>query len=953
MNAVMSVRLMTIAAGLALAAAGVLPAVGRSARAAAPMPSATSPLGISTAVRAPDPNPGSDPDPGLGPSPDPSSQRPAEPPLPFEDSAPRRALVRLDFEENESFPREIPLGWQRVLTSRSGPPGFPDFGTVEAVRGVGRRSGDSDGGWAVRFRVDGASMALACDPRRVTATPGAQLLASAWARTSGLRHAGGRLSLQFANAQGEPFGPIHSSEVVRSESGWRRLRVVPPVAPEGTAGAVVWLEVVQPRALKSGDEARFEVAPSDVRGEALFDDVEVWQLPTVTFEAEGLGVVQPGGRPRLSVRCNDPASATTIAAIRVRDASGVDVHAETAELDAGRARVLTMPALPTGWYEAEARFTSGAEVVATRHARFAILPNDPFEPDEPPRFGVSLGSLRMPIDPALDLARAAFVVLPAWSAETDSRTPRNELERLRAMVSRLLDRRVEPMFRLAAVPAPLAREQRVDVDDVAGLFALDESRWLPALEPWLLAFGQQVDEWVLGDAPAAGDPAAVARDVESVASAMGRAIAGPSVGLPWLPSEPFAGPVARAMTAGRHTLELVADPAWRESAAEAYAGFPTGPRGMVRIVPLPPGLVDEYSRAIDIAVRAIDAWRAGFDSVSVDVRADSMPPIPGPPLELAAWRQISTRLCGRNFVREVPVAEGVRAILADGPRGTVLVVWSEAAGDVEVSVDLGSAPVAATDLWGRSSTIPPAPEGHRIRIGREPIFIEGVGREACLLRAGFRVEPGFAAARRATQDATLVLANPWKSAMTGTVSVLAPDALGLEPKVQRFSIEPLGEGRIPVSFSVPFALEAGHVPVRVLVEGMAGEPFAARLSATLEVGYRDVRVEHGWRLARSIESGAVDLVLTTRVTNLTERPLDVEAFAAADGYTQTKKPVTGLAPGQSAVRVFHFAAGARHLSGREIRAGVQDSDGDVRLLRRVPIPPLLPPETRLAAGEEQ
>jgi hypothetical protein len=50
-----------------------------------------------------------------------------------------------------------------------------------------------------------------------------------------------------------------------------------------------------------------------------------------------------------------------------------------------------------------------------------------------------------------------------------------------------------------------------------------------------------------------------------------------------------------------------------------------------------------------------------------------------------------------------------------------------------------------------------------------------------------------------------------------------------------------------------------------------------------------------------------------------------------------------LSPGASSVRVFHFASGARRLSGRDIRVGVHDTDADIRHLIRVPIPPILPP----------
>jgi hypothetical protein len=388
----------------------------------------------------------------------------------------------------------------------------------------------------------------------------------------------------------------------------------------------------------------------------------------------------------------------------------------------------------------------------------------------------------------------------------------------------------------------------------------------------------------------------------------------------------------------------VVDPAWRENSGEVYAGLPNGPRGLARIQPLPPGTVDDRSRAVDLALRALDAWRAGFDSIAVEVRSDLAQPVPGPPIELAAWRQLSQKLTGRRFVTDITLAPGVRAMLADGARGPALVVWSDAVdGTSEIVADLGNASVLFTDLWGRSAKISPTQRGHVLKLGREPAFIEGIDPNLLRLRKTFRVEPGFALSRRAPQDAALVLGNPWATAISGTVTVLGPEALQISPRSQSFTIPAGGEAKLPIRFSVPRSLPSGQPMLTVLVQGTANEPFRATLEAPIELGNRAVRLEPEWRLARSIESGSVDVVLTLRVTNISTQSIDVEAFAVADGYTQSRKPITGLAPGATAVRVFHFAAGAQRLSGRDIRTGVHDPTLDARALVSVPIPPLLPP----------
>ncbi|MFM1823090.1 MAG: hypothetical protein RI967_1356, partial [Planctomycetota bacterium] len=171
------------------------------------------------------------------------------------------------------------------------------------------------------------------------------------------------------------------------------------------------------------------------------------------------------------------------------------------------------------------------------------------------------------------------------------------------------------------------------------------------------------------------------------------------------------------------------------------------------------------------------------------------------------------------------------------------------------------------------------------------------------------------------------------------------------PRTHRFEIAPGGEARLPVTLAIPRSLAAGPFEVLVEIDGEAREPFTARLSARVETGHRGVRVEHRWRLARSVERGGVDLVLTLGITNLTDAAIDLEAFAAADGFLQSRKPVTNLAPGATATRTFHFADGARRLSGRDIRAGVHDAESDARLLERIAIPPLLPPTAAFAGAD--
>lgn len=910
-------------------------------------------VAASTAVASPQARP-------AAPNTPPASTKTRESIATRDDGVPRRLVARFDFEENAVFPKEIPTGFYRALSrldadtggglapptgGEHGVPGLRDFGRIETVRGVGRAPSKGEPGWAVRFAVDGASMLLASEPSRVSIVPGSQLMIRAWGRSESLNYAGLRLSVRFHDREGRGLPGVYSSAMLRSEGSWRMLAVEPPPAPPEAVGMALWLEIVQPSTVRDIDEP-YQVATDDVSGFAYFDDIEVWQVPTVVFEAESGGVVSPGARARLSLRCSDPSVTRTTAVVTVRDANDALVYQSTLDVPGDRSASLEVPALATGWYEATVAFLQGSSEVSRKNARFTVLPDENFDSDDPPRFGTNFAIRDERILPAIELSRSNFAVLPVWTAATDIRDSKREIEALRALLSKLIDRRVDTMFRIAQVPASLARQNRVDIDDALALFALEETHWRPTLEPWLLAFGQQVDQWMIGSAPVDGTRGDVAARVESLAGAMRTAIAGPSVGLPWSPSEQLPAELRDTVLRGRHLVEVVVDPAWRENEGEIYHGLPLGPRGMARIQPLSAGVVDDRARAVDLALRAIDAWRAGFDSIAVDVRPDGVQAVPGPPIELAAWRQLALKLSGRRFVADIPLDPGIRCMLADGPRGPVLVAWSDVVDrPVEISADLGSGQISLTDLWGRTSKVSLTSRGHVFKIGREPTFIEGIDAKLCELRRGFRVEPAIALSRRAPQEGALVLANPWPTAMNGTLSVTGPEKLEITPRTHSFTIPAGGEVRLPISFSVPRSFPAGVTPITVSMQGTATEPFRATMSAALQLGSTSVKVEPEWRLARSIESGSVDIVLTLRVTNISAQPIDVEAFAVADGYTQNRKPISSLEPGATAVRVFHFASGAQRLSGRDIRAGVHDTLLDARHLLRVSIPPLLPPAT--------
>ncbi len=879
-------------------------------------------------------------------------------------AAGRRLLKRFDFEGAEEFPTEMPPGFYRVLTSESGQPGYPPFGRVGLVRRDAGWSEDGAGApvpkghWALSFQLDGSAIAVASSPSLIPLTARARPQVSAVVHTRGLASAGVRVTARFVDAGGTALEGVWATAPVRSEHGWRKVEMELPEAPEGATAMTVEVAVIQPDGASGVDGLP---ARRDVTGSVWVDDLVVWQLPTADFTATEDGIFDANIEPTLTVACRDPIATNLSVRVVVRDVSGAVVVRKANALQNAQEWSLALGTLAPGWYSADALFFDEGQRIATRRAQFCVVGQDSLEVNQPPRFGVVFAPRaledRSRALAQASLARAAFAVLPIWNAETDLGGSDLLVHELRALTDGMFEQNIRPMFRIEGIPSSLATAEKLDTTQVIDLFAGDDRRWKGALEPWLIVFGQHVTHWFLGgEAPDPSTPE-LAPKLLRASNALRNFIAGPAIVTPWMPEEPMPVTMADELRAARSWVELPLAPGWSLSAGEApLSSLPPSDRLFATIEPLSATVGESQlgiaprDEAIDIALRAIDAWKCGISSIAVDAEVNTS--VPGPSIGVAAWRQLSTHLGGRTFVTDVPLGEGLRGVLADGPRGACLIAWNESRREgVSCNIALGRSVVTATDLWGRMQQIAPSEHGHTIALVREPVFLEGIEREVLQFRASVRVEPASIDARRAPQPISIVLRNPWKHQISGTLLLPQVDDADLAPRAVPFSIQPSMEARVEVALGVPRSRPSGEIDLHPVARVSGAEEYSIPLCAVVETGFEKVSLESSWRLAKSVESDRIDLVVTTRVTNVSAGPLDVEAFAVADGYTQNCKPIEDLQPGQTAIRVFHFPGGARKLSGRDVRVGVQDSNLDARLLKLLPIPPFIPPSAVVGAGD--
>ncbi len=862
-------------------------------------------------------------------------------PRPADLSSLRRLVRQFDFEDPERFPTEMPRDWYRLLTTASGRPGFPDFGTISLSDSVAR-----EGKWSLQYKVVGGSMSTALPPGIIRIFPGSRYRMSVWVRSEGLQHATLRMIARLHDRDGRATGDEYETTPLRSEGEWTQVRIDLPEVPAYASDMSIELELTQPSTPQSATEHRLT---DDITGSAWFDDLEIWQIPSIRFGSTNAAQVFAGDGPReIEIELRDLVSDELTADIVLRDIDGAVVHSARMPLPGAGALVkVPLPPVEPGAYTASLAVAADGIVLARRTIDIAVLDGgrDDRARGTVPRFGVLLPPVQ---DAELPLLRTIareldpdFVIVPAWPNDFDVARIDSRIAAMREFLDSLLDRRVEPMLAITSVPPALAAPRHLDRWQALAYFGADDAVSRANLEPWLLAFGQHVERWQIGDVRGEAVQRPLDRDqAVRIRSMLDERVAGPVL---LAPAEADRDDAPPPPGIARHVrIPWSARPADMASYVEQWRDAET-----VVAFELAPESITDRVRIDDLTLRALHAWRIGVRTMAIDLAwkpanvADSRPPsLRG---ESIAWREIGRALSGRTFAGELVLPPGLHGWLAEGTSPAVI-LWSDDAqgATTPLTMLLSNGPVTASDPFGRRTTLSPGPGGHVIAVSPTPQVVEGVDFPLMKLLATAHLEPHTLESRRSPQNAVVVIRNTFPVSMSGTLSIADQPNWDIAPRQQQFSIPPGGEGRIPLSIALPRSTTAGDHELLAKLEWVAGENYTTSVPLRMKVDWSDVDVRSSWRFARSVETGRIDVVVTVSVTNRGTASLDLEAFALARDYTQTRRPILKLGPGETAMRVFPFSDGARRLSGVSLIAGVSEMDGERRLTEQIAIPPLLP-----------
>ncbi len=836
-----------------------------------------------------------------------------------------RMLRWFDFEEAEAAPHEMPIHFYRVPAREQG---FPPFGRMRLSRETPHR-----GRWCFELELEGGSLAARVPGGVLPVLPGSDFVVEAWIRTEGLHHARARIVAEFFDATGNPIaGSRSAGPLLETAGAWTRTAIEMAGSDDSATDLVLEVQVLQPAQYLRPGEQEGEPRLQDLAGRVWFDDLIIWQRPRIELSTASPGnVIEPGEPVSLSLMVRDVLPGQLTAELRVEDFTGATVHAERFVLPQGTWRhELDLGSHDSGWYRAVLDVSDRREVVGTRAVNIVILPQ--------PRRGAAAAS------------RTRFgVVLPPSAMTGDARTTAQLIRRLgarsavlpasdtvsgntelRHLARELPGRNIELTLALTEPPAGASGV-------LVELLARDPKPYRELLSGVALSVGLEVPRWLIGT-PGALDSVPAQRLGEVLLAA--RRTIEQSIPAPILLVPFRAEDEAVELPPGFGHWFTVSWELRPESLEQYAANWPLGrSRVDVALELAPAGQYPPRQRVADLVLRMLHGWRAELPHVAFEAPWTRRPHSPAtvmPEPAYAVWRTVADELAGRSFGGELTVGDGLRCWILAGPSGdgSALVAWNEHAGaeDAALRMLLADGPVEIVDVFGNRRTVTRGAEGHEIPLGDLPVFIEGTDDRLARFRSSLTFRPDYVPARHQMHDCVAVLQNPWNIAISGTIRYEPPPEWSISPRTQRFSIQPGGQVELPISLRLGRGAITGPALVEADIDFAADGEYRIRAQAALEIGIDSIEFAAHWR------AEGRDLIVTQIVTNVGEKPLELQGYVSAPDIAQQRRPFAVIAPGRSAVRNFTLVDGVRLLAGRRIHVGVSEKDGTARLNHVLDIP---------------
>lgn len=884
---------------------------------------------------------------------------------------PRRLVHLFDFEEPENF-ESLPMNWfiiGRPAETSSNTffreplhhdlmekPGFPSYTQVrfdETHVLSGRRS--------FYLGLNGGSAGAFLEVGTIPAVPQSDYLITAAVRTEALRQASAYLCAYFVDRDGKRINAsVVESRPVRTRGQWTQVAIKLRGDVEGAVWIGLQLEIRQPMRPANDPLGEQRIMVKDLRGQAWFDDIAIWQLPRIEVATQSrVNLIRGPERPRLDISVRDLTSQELDVDLVVYDHTLRPAAIDRRELGPGAPRYWSWePDLPGfGWYLVDMQIrdqhpaedsASGAVAqapVARTFGAFTWLPAaPPIHSTDAERFQINAAGLPPRhfgfLTDLLDATGIRSMVVSVWDDDTTLANVEERKGQIDHMMQWLYLSGRNASLSLDPIPISLADAINSPAADPITVLSADRGQWLAYLTPTLLNHGQRVKRWFLGSPDQAygffiRDLPTVIQHIQTEFTSLAPA---PELVIPWRLDQSRRKDLPDSLY---YLMDVppsvVADqlPAYLEEWRDIKDKLTLSLRE-------PPATEVSHARRVtDLAIRMITAWEEQPGALSVSAlwteAAQRKAALVPDPL-LGVFANVAQQLAGRRVVGRLMLGGGIQAFVLDGPAGPALAAWSNRPGgpDSELNLYMGDAPVAV-DVWGNRTPIPLADRKHRLVVTDTPIFITGIDAQLALFRAGFMINDPFIESTQTLHDRVLTLTNPWPMTVSGNLQITGPQGWSSRPTRHMFSI-PAGRSiTLPISLQFPVSEVAGPKQLTARFEFTADQTMVVDMALPIEVGLKDVTMDATVALVRDKAGATEDATAAAVVTNTGNERLSLYVFANLQGQPIQERIIANLGPGETAVRRFHFPGAGQSLRDNAMRLGIREIDGPRMLNKRLSI----------------
>lgn len=885
---------------------------------------------------------------------------------------PKRLVHYFDFEERKLGNYEdLPMHW--YVTGRSPQSADPNFNRQPHHQALVKRDGfpewtdvrfDStaarSGKYGFKLGLNGGNAGAFLEIGTLPAVPTSDYQVNAWVKTEALDRAGARVVAYFIDMHGvEVPGSRTASAFLQRANDWTEVSL----KLTGDFPTAAWigleLEVLQPQTSLDDPLGKQQIVLRDVVGAAWFDDIGIWQLPHVEVSTQSpVNVIRGPQKPQLAVDVRDLTGQRLIAEVKIYDHRRRVVAQQERRIGAGEPMHWRWtPELPAfGWYMVDLVVVEDAPVTQVRGPIARTVSAMLWMPQPRPlpkadRYRFALAAEELPstelalLPGILDAAGIDSVVMSAWARDTTLDSLADRQQEIDDALRNILTAGRSVTMSLHPVPKELAEQEGVESSHPLNVLRSDQKAWMPYVAPVLMRQGQRVRHWQLGQSQNAeaffyGDLPALLSNVDREFSALAPQ---PKLILPWRLDQArrpdLSDEVVLAMDVPMAVTPEHIDAHLREwkTPASSYWLYLHEP---------PADAVAHEGRVTDLALRMIHGWEAGAAALALPKpwtaaleRRNAVWPDP----LLGVFSNVAQRLADRRLVGRLALGAGLDGMIFDAvpgsDRGGMLVAcnYGADADDAIIDMYLGERPTVV-DVFGNRSEVPLVDGRHRLQLGPDPLFIEGIDPELAKFRASFRITPSFVEALQQPHQHELALFNPWTRTISGSLRFTGPEGWNVSPQRHFFSLSPGQNLLLPITMTFPFAELAGPKTLRAAFDFTAEQHYEIELTAPLELGLVDVRFDPTVGLTPSAAGGdLMDAEVVCVITNTGEKPRSLSVFTNARNHPREERTVANLMPGQSIVRRFQYKGLSPTDRAQPLRTGIRELNGPAVLNRVLPL----------------